>query len=327
MNKAMKKPQHKFQHKQPKWSAPMLATLTYDFFSDPNWIFERKLDGMRCLLHKQNNNITIWSRNKAKQNLVFPEIVNALSHYPNDFILDCEIVTFAGQRTSFEKLQQRMHVQNPDAQLIANVPVVAYVFDILYLNGYDVCGLPLLERKKILRKFFKFKKPLQHLAFFKEHGLDYYKYACANAWEGIIAKRANATYEHHRSQNWLKFKCDAEQELVIGGFTKPRGQRVKFGALLMGYYDDHGNFIYAGKVGTGFDTQTLEMLHKKMYNLKISKSPFKDYTLKSSNVTWIKPKLVAQLGYTEWTNDGKLRHPRYLGLRTDKAASAVRREG
>jgi bifunctional non-homologous end joining protein LigD len=311
---------------QPKWTAPMLATLSDTPFSDPNWIFERKLDGMRCILHKKGDVVNIWSRNKIKQNNVFPELVAALRQYPSNFILDCEVVAFEGNKTSFEKIALRMHVQNPAPKLIRQVPIVAYVFDLLYLNNYNLSSLPLMIRKKILQENFKFTKPLKYLNHCVANGLKLYAAAETKGWEGIIAKQADSPYIHRRSKAWLKLKCDQGQEFVIAGYTPPQGQRIKFGALLLGYYKNK-SLHYAGKVGTGFDVKTLIAIETKMRSLQIKKCPFVDYGDRSSNVTWVKPKLVAELGFTEWTADGHLRHPRFLGLRTDKAASQIRREG
>lgn len=307
-----------------KWLAPMLATLIDQPFSEPGWILERKLDGMRCVLYKIGNKVSIWSRNKKLQNNVFPELVLALEKIPSDFVLDCEVV-ISGRQATFTKLQNRMHVQNPGNKLIKKYPVIAYVFDIMYLNGYDLCNLPLIMRKKALKENFKFNLPLKYLISYKKNGIDMFKESCSKGWEGIIAKRADSVYEHRRSRAWLKVKCGAGQELVIGGYTQPQGQRVNFGALLLGYYDN-GKLKYAGKVGTGFDVAELILLHKKMTKLHAKQSPFDDYESKSKNIVWLKPKLIAELGFSEWTDTGRLRHPRYLGLRTDKKPTDIRRE-
>lgn len=311
--------------KQPKWTAPMLATLSKNPFFEPGWIYERKLDGMRCLLHKDGDQIKIWSRNKISQNSVYPELVAALKKYPSDFILDCEVVTFVGKKTDFAKLGMRMHVKNPDPQLIKKVPVTVFVFDILYLNDYNLTELPLLTRKKILKDNFKFIKPLKYLAHRKTNGANYYEQAARSGWEGLIAKQEDSIYVHQRTRTWLKFKCDMGQELVIGGYTKPAGTRVKFGALLLGYYEN-GKFKYAGRVGTGFNVDTLLSLYNKMKPLEVERCPFNNFDSSTKDITWVKPKLVAQLGFAEWTSEGRLRHPRFLGLRTDKKAAQVTRE-
>lgn len=309
----------------PKWTAPMLATLTYNFFSDPHWIFECKLDGMRCLFFKKGKTVTIYSRNKKEQNYAFPELVKAINKLPGDFILDAEVVAFAGKITSFEKMQARMHVQDPTPKLIKQVPVYAYVFDILYFHGYNLCHLPLMQRKEILLQNFKFKDPLRHIEYKVAEGEKYLKYACKAGWEGIIAKEASSKYDHKRSKNWLKFKCAKGQELVIGGYSAPQGGRTHFGALLLGYYQD-GEFKYAGRVGTGFNQETLALLHAKMQKLIRKDSPFSDFSLKSKTVTWLAPKLVAEVRFTEWTSEGHLRHPSFVGFRFDKNPKKIVRE-
>lgn len=310
---------------QPVWVAPMLATLTKKYFSDPNWIFECKLDGMRCLLFKNGTKITIYSRNKKIQNNFFPEIVQAIAKYPGDFILDCEIVAFDRNKSSFEKMQARMHVKDPTKLLIKQVPIFAYVFDVLYLNGYNLCNLTLMQRKEILFKAFNFKNPLRHLEYKVEYGEKFLQQAARAGWEGLIAKLATSKYEHKRSKNWLKFKCSQGQEFVIGGYTAPRGARTRFGALLLGYYKNR-EFVYAGKVGTGFNQELLELLFIKMSKLKRSTSPFVDYSLKSRNITWLTPKLIAEIAFTEWTSAGILRHPSFIGLRSDKKARLITRD-
>lgn len=308
-----------------QWQPPMLATLTKQPFSDPAWIYERKLDGMRCLLYKYDNDISIWSRNKKLQNDFFPELVNALKNYPSDFILDSEIVALVAKKTSFEMLQNRMHVKNPSAELIKKVPLTVYVFDIIYLNGYELIHLPLLDRKKIITQNFKFIKPLKYLSHKNTHGLELLQTACQQGWEGLIAKLSTSKYVHKRSTNWLKFKCSMGQEFIIAGYTQPQRSRLKFGALLLGYYLN-GKLLYAGKVGTGFNSELLMLLHKKMLRLEIKKSPFENYDQDLSNIIWLKPQLIAEVEFSEWTLGGRLRHPRFKGLRTDKRAKAIKRE-
>jgi len=201
------------------------------------------------------------------------------------------------------------------------------VFDIVWLEGHDVRKLPLLERKRLLRRYLKFPDPIRFTPHRNGDGVDFYKEACRKGWEGLIAKRADSPYVTTRSRDWLKFKCEHGQELVIGGFTAPRRSREEFGALLLGYYRD-GDLIYAGKVGTGFDRATLHELGQKMRELERDTRPFAgdDKIPGVRGATWIEPKLVAEVGFTEWTNDGRLRHPRFLGLRDDKAAREVVRE-
>ena len=303
----------------PTTAGAMKAVLTEERFSDPNWIYERKLDGIRCIAIRTDATVKLLSRNDLSQNDRYPELVEALtSERCNRFAVDGEVVAFDGSQTSFARLAQRgQHY----------VPVFYYVFDILWLDGHDVRGLPLRTRKRLLRSALQFHGHVRWTPHRNRDGEQYFKEACRKRWEGLIAKRADSPYVTTRSRDWLKFKCEHGQELVIGGFTAPRGSRVEFGALLLGYFVD-GRFEYAGKVGTGFDTTTLHELADRMRKLERRRSPFSDPgAIKERDVTWVEPELVAEIGFTEWTRDGRLRHPRFLGLRDDKAASEVVREG
>ncbi len=310
---------------QSKGILPMLATLTHDYFSDKQWIYERKLDGERCLLYKNGNEVSMRSRNHEEQKNFYPEIAEALETLPGQFVLDCELVVFDGKLSSFEKLQHRMHVKNPDKSLIKNYPVYAYVFDFLYYEGYGLEQLPLRKRKALLKKAFSYQSPIHFLAHRNEEGEKFLKTACDKGWEGLIAKDAQASYVHARSKKWLKFKCVHQQEFVIGGYTDPEGERIGFGALLIGYYED-GKLKFAGRVGTGFDDEFLDFLHDKMKKREQKTCPFDSYDASEKNTHWIKPELVGEVGFTEWTQHGKLRHPRFLGLRKDKDAKDVHRE-
>ena len=294
----------------------MLAVLTHRRFSDPDWIFERKLDGIRCLAFKAERRVRLRSRNDLSLNGRFPEIVAALEDDPvTDVVLDGEIVAFDGAQTSFARLQQRG--ERP-------TPVFLYVFDVLRVGGEDVTAEPLRARKALLRRSLTFAGPIRMAAHRNRDGEAFFAEACRKGWEGLIAKRADAPYTHGRSRDWLKFKCSAGQELVIGGYTAPRGSRTELGALLVGYYAD-GALRYAGKVGTGFTRATLRELGGKLAGLRRDTSPFAD-EVRERSATWVQPRLVAQVGFSEWTRDGRLRHPRFLGLRDDKPASEVVRE-
>ncbi len=303
----------------PTTSGAMKAVLTDERFSDPNWIYERKLDGIRCISIRDGNRVTLLSRNDLKQNDRYPELAEALANERCDqFVIDGEVVAFEGSETSFAKLARRGQEY---------VPVFYYVFDILWLEGHDVRKLPLRTRKRLLRDALQFHGNVRWTQHRNRDGEAFFKEACRKGWEGLIAKRADSPYVATRSRDWLKFKCEHGQELVVGGYTEPRGSRVEFGALLLGYYRD-GELQYAGKVGTGFDTETLHALAAQLQKLKRQDSPFENPAeIKERNVTWVEPKLVAQIGFTEWTRDHRLRHPRYLGLRDDKDASEVVREG
>jgi DNA ligase D-like protein (predicted ligase) len=295
---------------------PMMAVLTDERFSDPDWLFERKLDGIRCLAFKAEQRVRLRSRNDLSLNGRFPEIVEALETDPvTDVVLDGEIVAFDGAQTSFARLQQRG--ERP-------TPVFLYVFDILRVGGEDVTDQPLRARKALLRRSLTFAGPVRMTPHRNRDGEAFFAEACRKGWEGLIAKRADAPYTHGRSRDWLKFKCSAEQELVVGGYTAPRGSRTELGALLLGYYAD-GALRYAGKVGTGFTRATLRELSDRLGGLRRDTSPFAD-EVRERSARWVEPQLVAQVGFSEWTRDGRLRHPRFLGLRDDKPARDVVRE-
>ncbi len=200
-----------------------------------------------------------------------------------------------------------------------------YLFDLLYLDRYDTRQVPLRYRKELLRKTFDYQDSLRFTEHRETEGEAYYQEACRKGWEGVIAKNGDSVYVSRRTRDWLKFKCVQRQEFVIGGYTDPQGERTGFGALLVGFYR-RGKLVYAGKVGTGFDTDTLRRLGKKLAQLETVISPFAGDGLPRRSVHWVKPKLVAEIGFTEWTPGGKLRHPRFLGLREDKRPEEVVRE-
>jgi bifunctional non-homologous end joining protein LigD len=310
---------------QPAWVDPMLATLTKERFSRKGWIFECKFDGERCLTFKRGSKVRLLSRNGKIINGNYPELADAFQEQSgHDLIADGEVVAFDGGITSFAKLQGRMQVHNPQEARHSAVDVFYYLFDLIYLDGYDISNLELHQRKKLLRQAINFRDPIRFTAHIDTEGEAYYQEACRKGWEGIIAKRAYSAYVHKRSRDWLKFKCLNKQELVIGGYTDPEGGRTGFGALLLGYYDG-SKLIYAGKVGTGFNIKTLRSLGKKLTDLERDKPQFYE-EVKEKGVHWVKPKLVAQIGFTEWTQHGKLRHPRFLGLRRDKNPKEVVKE-
>ena len=312
---------------QPKWVAPMLATLTDERFSREGWLFEPKWDGERCLVFRRDGNLSLFSRNRIRLDEKYPEIVAALRRQRIDsFIADGEIVTFKDGITSFATLQERMKVARPSEILLRSVPVWLYLFDLLYLDHYDIRQVPLQYRKEILGDTFEFRDSLRFTEHQEQDGEAYFRGACWSGWEGVVAKNGDSAYISRRTRDWLKFKCRHEQEFVIGGYTDPRGSRIGFGALLLGFYRGR-TLIYAGKVGTGFNDDLLQHLGKKLAQLQIPNPPFADDTLPRRGVHWVKPRLVAQIGFTEWTVDGKLRHPRFLGLRDDKRPEEIVREG
>jgi bifunctional non-homologous end joining protein LigD len=311
----------------PSAPAPMLATLTDKYFSDPAWIYERKLDGERVIAFRSGDDVTLRSRTGRALDRTYPELVAALrAQATTDFIIDGEVVAFEGNRTSFERLQQRIGITNPDQAVASGVAIYYYVFDLLRLDGVDVTDQPLRDRKRLLRDAIGFGDPLRFTTHRNTNGEAFLAEACRKGWEGLIAKRADASYTHLRSKDWLKFKCVAEQEFVIGGFTEPAGSRRGFGALLVGYYDGRETLRYAGKVGTGYNDRTLAELRARMDGLVRDTQPFAGSPVREKGAHWIRPELVAQIGFTEWTRDGKLRHPRFLGLRRDKDPFDVVRE-
>jgi bifunctional non-homologous end joining protein LigD len=312
---------------QPAWLEPELATLTKARFSDPAWLYERKFDGERCMAYRSGDRVRLMTRNKQQVNGTYPELAAALAAQDcADFIVDGEVVAFENGRTSFERLQQRLGVRNPGADLRAAVPVYFYLFDVLWANGRDVRELPLRQRKQVLRQILSFGKAIRFTTHRTNNGEAYYAYACASGWEGLVVKRADSPYRPGRSKDWLKFKCQEGQEFVIGGYTDPKGARTGFGALLLGYYDPDGRLAYAGKVGTGFDEATLASLARTLSELERPQSPFDRGALPRTGVHWVEPKLVGQVAFSEWTRAGELRHPRFEGLRRDKDPGSVTRE-
>lgn len=310
----------------PAWLDPMLATLTEDYFDDENWIFERKLDGVRCLVFYNGDEITLKSRNQNDLNNTYPELVEALENIADvPFVADGEIVAFKGNTTSFSRLQNRINIKDPEEARNSNVKVYLYLFDLVYLSDYDLSDLDLRTRKKLLKNALNFEDPIRFTTHKNKEGQSFLEEACKKGWEGIIAKEGNSSYVHSRSKKWLKFKCSRRQELVVGGYTDPQGERIGFGALLLGYYQDD-KLQYAGQVGTGFDDEELKELHSKLSDLERKTNPFEQDDMKKKGVHWVTPKLIAEIGFTEWTDDNKLRHPRYLGLRTDKEPENVHKE-
>jgi bifunctional non-homologous end joining protein LigD len=281
----------------PDWLEPMAATLTQERFTGPEWIFERKLDGIRLLAFKNRSSIRLLSRNRLPQDL--PAIRAAIAQLPTEeVILDGEVTW--GART-----------------------IAYHVFDVMWLRGRDVTALPLDQRRELLRDL-PLQSPLERVASLDDEKP--WERACREGWEGVIAKRRDSAYEHRRSPHWLKMKCEASQEFVVGGFTDPQGARVGLGALLLGYYD-RDDFAFAGKIGTGFDTKLLLELRARLDSLEIPSSPFtRAKGLPRVRAHWVRPEVVVQVAFIEWTVHGKLRHPRLLGVRADKSARDVVRE-
>jgi bifunctional non-homologous end joining protein LigD len=313
---------------QPSWIPPMLATLTDMLPSQGKWVYEPKLDGVRALIYVSAGSVRIYSRNRKPLNDAYPELVDALGPaVRGDAVLDGEIVAFDAERgiTSFARLQQRMQLRDPVRARRSQVPVHLYVFDCLFYEGVDLTGLPLLDRKAVLRDVVWYDDPIRFTPYRTSGSAAMLREACAKGAEGIIAKRADSRYVSARTTDWLKLKCVRQQEFVIGGYTAPQGARERLGALLVGYYDGK-SLRYAGKVGTGYDRRTLEYLHERLMPLHRPTSPFSESLAPAGGIQWVNPKLVAQVGFSEWTSAGLLRHPRFLGLRDDKPARQVIRE-
>jgi bifunctional non-homologous end joining protein LigD len=275
----------------------MAATLTQDRFTGPEWVFERKFDGIRLLAFKRAKDVQLFSRNRLPQNI--PALVTAIGSLPvKDAILDGEVTWGEGR-------------------------IAYHVFDVMWLDGRDVRSLTLEERRALLQRL-PLRPPLHHVVSLDDPNP--WERARDEGWEGVIAKRRNSKYEHRRSPHWLKMKCEETQELVVGGFTDPQGQRVGLGALLVGYFEGD-DFCFAGKIGTGFDTRLLLELRARLDALEIPKTPFtKARGLPRLRAHWVRPEIVVQVAFIEWTVHGKLRHPRLLGVRHDKSAREVTRE-
>jgi DNA ligase D-like protein (predicted ligase) len=304
----------------------MLATLSdrRDFGED--WLLERKFDGERCVARKESDVVRLESRTGKDLSATYPEVRSAVAALrARKLLLDGEVVAFEGKQTSFGRLQQRLGVGSPSAELVAEFPVVYCVFDLLDLDGDDLKGRPLLERRARLTKAVRTRTAFQVSEAWRGDSQRRFAKACRSGWEGLIAKRADAPYSGGRSRDWLKLKCAWGQELVIGGFTDPGGSRVEFGALLVGYYEQ-GRLRYAGKVGTGYSAATLRELGARLRKLETHESPFIDARPVPRGAHWTRPELVAQIAFAEWTREGRLRQPRFLGLRDDKRPKEVVRE-
>jgi bifunctional non-homologous end joining protein LigD len=269
----------------PEWLEPMAATLTQDRFSGPDWIFERKFDGIRLLAFKHGDEVTLFSRNRLRQHQ--PQLERAIRRLPaDDLILDGEVTW--DRSTGY------------------------HVFDVLWLDGRNVTKLPLEERRALLAGL-PLTSPLLRVE--ELQGAEPWTRACAEGWEGVIAKRRGSIYEHKRSKNWLKMKCELTRDFIVGGFTDPQGSRVGLGALLVGHHDQ-GEFAFAGKVGTGFDTRLLLALRARLDATEIAASPFtRSKGLPRLRAHWVRPEIVVTVAFIEWTGNGKLRHPRLLGVK------------
>jgi bifunctional non-homologous end joining protein LigD len=304
----------------------MLATLTDRRKFGDDWLLERKFDGERCVARKDGDLVRLESRTAKDLTGTYPEVRAAIAaQRARGLVLDGEVVAYDGEQTSFSRLQQRLGVTSPSREQVAAYPVVFCVFDILEFDGEDLTRTPFVARRTRLTRSIRPRAGLELSEAWRGDSQRRFADACRLGWEGLIAKRADAPYVHGRSRDWLKLKCVAEQELVIGGYTDPTGSRTDFGALLVGYYEDR-DLKYAGKVGTGYTAATLRQLGARLRALESPKSPFVDARPIPRGTHWTQPKLVAQIGFAEWTSDGRLRQARFLGLRDDKRAADVVRE-
>jgi len=297
---------------------PMLATLTDKPFDDPDWVFETKWDGFRAVAVASPGHAALYSRNGNDISRKYPTVCAALAKIKHEAVLDGELVALDEHgRSRFQLLQnaEREHVR------------LRYcVFDLLYLDGKDLRGKTLLERKELLKQILPKSRFLLYSAHVVGEGVKAFNRAKRAHEEGVIAKLASGRYHSGlRSREWLKVKASQEQEVVIVGFTAPRRSRQYFGALVLAVRDGK-KWKYAGRAGTGFNAETLRDLHQMMVPLITKTKPIAEKVPDEANITWIKPKLVAEVKFTEWTAAGEMRHPVFLGLRTDKPAAHVIRE-
>jgi len=296
----------------------MLATLTDKPFDDPDWVFETKWDGFRAMAKVAPGHASLYSRNLIDISKKYPAICQALAAIEQEAVLDGELVALdAHGRSRFQLLQ---NAEREPARLLY------CVFDLLYLDGKDLRGRPLLERKAALERILPRNPLLLYSAHVASAGIKAFNRAKRLGEEGVMAKLATSRYHSgQRTREWLKVKASQEQEVVIVGFTAPRRSRKYFGSLVLAVRDGK-DWKYAGRAGTGFNAETLRSLHAKLVPLITQVKPIAEKVPDAANTTWVKPKLVAEVKFTEWTAAGEMRHPVFLGLRTDKKATDVVRE-
>lgn len=308
--------------KPPGQFRPQLATLHTSVPETENWIHEIKYDGYRLLTIARDGHLHLMSRNGQDWTDRLPSIATALRGLKaHDFLIDGELVAReSGNIAGFQALQNALHRADSDSLLY-------YAFDLPFFDGLDLRNSPLLERKALLERVIQeIGDPrIRYSAHLIGNGAAFLSQACAAGLEGIVSKHVDAGYQSRRSRHWLKIKCSQRQEFVIGGYTEPSGARHGFGALLLGYFDDDGHLRYSGRVGTGFTNETLDSLGERLRRLKVDTPAFVD-SPRAAGVHWCRPELVAEIAFTGWTRDQRLRHPSFLGLRADKPARDVRRE-
>jgi bifunctional non-homologous end joining protein LigD len=308
----------------PKALPPELATLVDRAPGGDEWLHEMKYDGYRILARIDHGRVTLASRNGRDWTAKFPAVTEAAGRLPVErAILDGEVAVLLPKgTTSFQALQNFLSGAHSDQ-------LVYMVFDLLHLNGWDLTGARLEDRKNALAAILDSIRddagPLRYSDHVAGNGPEFFAQACRLGLEGIISKRRDSPYQGTRSREWLKIKCVKRQEVVIGGYTDPEGSRVGLGALLGGVHED-GRLVYVGKIGTGFSDKTLRELKKQLVSLEQEKCPFATRPTGVGRPHWVKPRLVAEVSFSEWTDDGRMRHPAFLGLRADKPATSVVRE-
>ena len=308
--------------KMPDFVPPMLATLISKPFNDKDWLFEIKWDGFRALAFINQNKVQIKSRSKNLLNERFPAIVRDLQKIGNhQVIFDGEIVVLDSKgKSSFSLMQNYQREGKGD--------LFYYVFDLLYKDGRDLRNLPLLERKEILENFIKELSltSIRYSDHILQKGKSLFKEASKAHLEGIIGKNINSLYQSKRSRDWVKIKIILRQEAVICGFTAPRGSRKKFGALLVGVYNESKELVYSGHVGGGFNEALLRDVYAELEPLIQKKCPFTNPPKANAPVTWVKPKLICEVSFAEWTKENLMRQPIFQGLRSDKDPKTVKKE-
>lgn len=310
----------------------MLATAIDEPFDSPEWLFEIKWDGYRAIAFIENGNLRLVSRNQNDLTLRFPELKDLPQFVKaRNAILDGEVVALDEQgRASFSLMQQRtgFHPGGKRAAVNADVPVLYYAFDLLYLDGYDWRKMPLEERKKKLFSIIEAGDSLRYSDHCEEQGKALFEVARQKGLEGVLAKKRDSIYQERRATEWLKIKIRHRVECVIGGYTEPEGSRAYFGSIVLGLYDKQGRLIHVGQAGSGFDQKSLNEVSKPLKERETKKSPFFGEVVALRKVYWVRPELVAEIEYAEWTASAaagkivqtgpKLRAPVFLGLRDDK---------
>jgi bifunctional non-homologous end joining protein LigD len=323
---------------QPTRIEPQLASAA-GAVPGPEWVYERKFDGVRLLAFVRDGEVRLRTRKHVPVDDAFPELTEALrTSAHSNLVVDGEVVALDGDTHSLSRLQGRLGLgltprgrprpdpgRGPQPGQGSRIPIHLYIFDLLSIDGHDLRQLPLRARKQLLSGALDWNDPLRYSDHWTGDREELFREACRSGWEGLIAKDPEAPYRAGRSRRWRKLSCSRGQELVVGGFTEPGSARSGFGALLLGYHDDRGELRYAGKVGTGFDDAMHETVDQLLRSLEREDPPFADPPA-DREARWVEPHLVVQVSFTEWTDAGRLRKPRFDGLRIDLDPSEVVRE-